>query len=134
MSGQWIVPAATQHKHGEAEFSASWLGIGGGCVTDNCSVTDNTLIQAGTEQDVTKAGKTSYGAWWEIIPEPQTTVSLPVRPGNKIKVTAGLDVHQDRAVDMPFAEREVIDAEHQRSPAPGVGCGADQPQQRRPTG
>jgi hypothetical protein len=87
ISGQWTVPAATQHKHGQAEFSASWLGIGGGCVTDTCSVTDNTLIQAGTEQDVTKAGKASYGAWWEIIPEPQTTVSLPVRPGNKIKVT-----------------------------------------------
>ena len=87
VSGQWTVPAATQHKAGEAEFSASWLGIGGGCVTDTCSVTDNTLIQAGTEQDVSKAGKASYGAWWEIIPEPQTTVSLPVRPGNKIKVT-----------------------------------------------
>ncbi len=87
VSGQWTVPTATQHKPGEAEFSASWTGIGGGCVTDNCQVADNTLIQAGTEQDVSKAGKASYGAWWEIIPEPQTRVSLPVSPGNKIKVT-----------------------------------------------
>lgn len=86
VSGQWTVPAATQHKPGQAEYSASWTGIGGGCVTDNCSVTDNTLIQAGTEQDVSKTGKASYSAWWEIIPEPQTTVSLPVSPGNKIKV------------------------------------------------
>jgi Peptidase A4 family len=87
ISGEWTVPAATQRKHGQAEYSASWVGIGGGCVTDNCQVTDNTLIQAGTEQDVAKAGKASYGAWWEIIPEPQTKVSLPVRPGNKIKVS-----------------------------------------------
>jgi hypothetical protein len=87
VSGQWTVPTATQHKRGQAGHSASWVGIGGGCVTDNCQVTDNTLIQAGTEQDVSKAGKGSYGAWWEIIPEPQTTVSLPVSPGNKIKVT-----------------------------------------------
>ena len=28
ISGQWTVPAATQHKPGQAEFSASWLGIG----------------------------------------------------------------------------------------------------------
>jgi Peptidase A4 family len=90
VSGEWTVPAATQHKHGQAEFSASWVGIGGGCVTDNCQVTDNTLIQAGTEQDVSTAGRASYRAWWEIIPEPQTTVSLPVRPGNKIKVSIAL--------------------------------------------
>lgn len=88
IGGEWTVPAATQqHEHGQAEYSASWVGIGGGCVTDSCQVTDNTLIQAGTEQDVSTAGKASYGAWWEIIPEPQTTVSLPVSPGNKIKVS-----------------------------------------------
>jgi peptidase A4-like protein len=87
ISGEWIVPTARQHKPGRAEHSATWVGIGGGCVTDNCQVTDNTLIQAGTEQDVSKAGKASYSAWWEIIPEPQTAVSLPVRPGNKVKVS-----------------------------------------------
>ena len=30
VSGTWTVPTATQHTPGEAEFSASWLGIGGG--------------------------------------------------------------------------------------------------------
>jgi hypothetical protein len=87
VSGEWTVPAATQHTKGQAEDSASWVGIGGGCVTDNCSVTDNTLIQAGTEQDVAASGQASYDAWWEIIPEPETQVSLPVGAGNKIKVT-----------------------------------------------
>jgi hypothetical protein len=87
VSGEWTVPTATQHTKGQAEDSASWIGIGGGCVTDNCSVTDNTLIQAGTEQDVSASGQASYDAWWEIIPETETQVSLPVRAGNKIKVT-----------------------------------------------
>ena len=63
VSGQWTVPTATPQTKGQAEYSATWAGIGGGCVTADCSVTDNTLIQAGTEQDVSKAGKASYGAW-----------------------------------------------------------------------
>jgi hypothetical protein len=87
IAGEWTVPTATQHTSGEAEDSATWVGIGGGCVTDNCEVTDNTLIQAGTEQDVSSTGQASYDAWWEIIPEPETEVSLPVSPGNKIYVS-----------------------------------------------
>jgi hypothetical protein len=87
VSGEWTVPTATLHNSSDTEEdSATWVGIGGGCVDDACDVTDNTLIQAGTEQDVTSTG-TSYDAWWEIIPEPETEVSLPVAPGNKIKVT-----------------------------------------------
>lgn len=87
VSAEWTVPAATQHTPGQAEDSATWIGIGGGCVTDNCTVTDNTLIQAGTEQDVSASGQASYDAWWEIIPEPQTQVSLPVQAGDTVKVT-----------------------------------------------
>jgi hypothetical protein len=87
ITGEWTVPAATQHTAGQAEDSASWIGIGGGCVTDNCDVTDNTLIQAGTEQDVSATGQASYDAWWEIIPETETEVSLPVTAGNKIYVS-----------------------------------------------
>jgi hypothetical protein len=87
ISGEWVVPKATQHTKGQAEDSASWVGIGGGCVNDNCSVTDNTLIQAGTEQNVSKSGAASYGTWWEIIPQPQTSTSLAVEPGQTVKVT-----------------------------------------------
>jgi hypothetical protein len=87
ITGQWTVPTATQHTAGQAEDSASWIGIGGGCVTANCDVTDSTLIQAGTEQDVSSTGQASYDAWWEIIPEPETEVSLPVSPGNKVYVS-----------------------------------------------
>jgi len=87
ISGEWTVPTATAHTAGQAEDSASWVGIGGGCVTDDCAVTDNTLIQAGTEQDVSASGQASYGAWWEIIPETETAVSLPVHAGDTIQVT-----------------------------------------------
>ena len=87
ITGTWTVPTATQAKAGEAESSATWVGIGGGCLESSCAVTDETLIQAGTEQDVDASGKASYSAWYELIPVPSTAVSLPVAPGNKITVT-----------------------------------------------
>jgi hypothetical protein len=87
VTGEWRVPKASLHSSSDSEEdSATWVGIGGGCVEDSCTVTDNTLIQAGTEQDATSTGS-SYDAWWEIIPEPETEVSLPVKAGNLIKVT-----------------------------------------------
>jgi len=85
VAGTWTVPTATAHKAGENEYSSSWSGIGGGCVTADCSVTDSTLIQTGTEQDVNSKGRASYSAWWELIPAPSITISgFPVRAGDKI--------------------------------------------------
>src|SRR2546423_759449 len=74
ISGDWTVPTASRHK-AEAEFSSTWVGIGGGCIDAGCTVGDNTLIQTGTEQDVASNGKASYSAWWEIIPAPSITIS-----------------------------------------------------------
>jgi hypothetical protein len=90
VSGTWTVPTATQAVSGQAESSATWVGIGGGCITLNCLVVDQTLIQAGTEQDVDSGGRASYWAWWELIPEPSTRISMNVSPGNRIHV----DVNQ----------------------------------------
>lgn len=86
ISGTWVVPTATQHTPGQAEYSSTWVGIGGGCVDSGCTVTDSTLIQAGTEQDVDSSGHASYSAWWEIIPAPSLTVSLPVSAGQTVHV------------------------------------------------
>jgi hypothetical protein len=45
---------------------------------------------------------------------------------------AGLDVDQDGAIDVPLAQREIIDAQHQRGLVLRIGGGADEPHQRRP--
>jgi hypothetical protein len=88
VSGTWVVPTATSHKSGENEYSSSWVGIGGGCITADCSVTDGTLIQAGTEQDVNSKGHASYSEWWELIPAPSVTISgLQVRAGDQMFVS-----------------------------------------------
>ena len=87
ISGTWTVPKVSQHTPNEAEYSSAWTGIGGGCLDAGCTVTDNTLIQAGTEQDVSSTGTPSYSAWWEIIPQPSTPVTLAIAPGNRIHVT-----------------------------------------------
>jgi hypothetical protein len=85
VSADWTVPRASAHRHGEAEFSSTWVGVGGGCVDAGCAVTDPTLIQTGTEQDVDASGHASYSAWWEIIPLPSITIStVHVRPGDRI--------------------------------------------------
>ena len=85
ISGSWTVPTATQHTAGQAENSADWIGIGGGCVDAGCTVGDQTLIQTGTEQDVSATGQASYDAWWEIIPVPETIFpNLAVHPGDRM--------------------------------------------------
>jgi hypothetical protein len=81
ITGDWTVPTATQHTKGEDEYSSTWIGIGGGCVDSSCLVGDPTLIQTGTEQDVV-GGAAQYSAWWEIIPGPSISISMPVAPGD----------------------------------------------------
>ena len=81
IAGDWTVPTATQHAAGD-ESSSDWIGIGGGCVDAGCTVGDNTLIQTGTEQDVS-SGSASYGAWWELIPGPSIAITnMTVQPGD----------------------------------------------------
>ncbi len=85
ISAYWTVPTATQHTKSQAEASSDWIGIGGGCVDAGCSVTDQTLIQTGTEQDVSATGQASYSAWWEIIPAPSFPISnMTVNPGDRM--------------------------------------------------
>jgi hypothetical protein len=83
ITGDWVVPTATQHTAGQAENSSDWIGIGGGCVDAACTVGDNTLIQTGTEQDVDANGTASYGAWWEVIPGPSIEITnMTIKPGD----------------------------------------------------
>lgn len=88
ISGQWVVPTASQHTRGQAEDSATWLGIGGGCVDAGCAVTDPTLIQTGTEQNVAADGSTTYDAWFELIPAPELVVTnVTIHPGDTVRAS-----------------------------------------------
>jgi hypothetical protein len=85
ITGNWTVPTATQHTSGQAEDSADWIGIGGGCVDSGCDATDSTLIQTGTEQDVSSTGAASYDAWYELVPAPEIEISnMTVDPGDQM--------------------------------------------------
>jgi len=61
----------------EAEYSSSWVGIGGYCENAGCTAADNTLIQLGTEHDVSSRGATQYYAWVEMLPNYPIVISSP---------------------------------------------------------
>jgi hypothetical protein len=83
VSGKWIVPAVSQQTPGQSENTSTWIGIGGNVLNPLMPVGDPTLIQTGTEQDVAANGTTSYSAWWEILPEPETPIpAMKVQPGD----------------------------------------------------
>jgi hypothetical protein len=83
ITGNWVVPRATPHTKQQAEASSDWIGIGGGCIDAGCTATDSTLIQTGTEQDVSASGAPSYSAWYELVPAPSLTISsITVHPGD----------------------------------------------------
>jgi len=86
IAATWIVPTATPHRPGEAEYSSSWIGIGGGCLDTACTLTDVTLIQAGVGHDMDAAGNADYYAWWETVPAPLVRTTLPVSAGDRVAV------------------------------------------------
>jgi hypothetical protein len=79
----WVVPAVSYgpstDSTASAQYSASWVGIGGFCENSVCFRADKTLIQLGTEQDVAPDGTTQYYAWYEMLPQPENP--LPARYG-----------------------------------------------------
>jgi Peptidase A4 family len=88
IQGTWTVPTIAASSTNTA--SATWLGIGGGCVDPpSCLVTEPTLIQAGTEEDNT-SGTQSYSAWWEALPAPSEPLSGgPISSGGSYDVAPG---------------------------------------------
>jgi len=83
--GNWVVPGVTNEDHPQsAVYSSSWLGIGGSCSNTQCTSSDHSLIQLGTEQDVLSDGTTNYFAWYEILPANGAIIPEPVQPGDAI--------------------------------------------------
>ena len=86
--GNWVVPGITNEEDPQlAEYSTSWVGIGGGCQNALCTSSDQTLIQLGTEQDVHADGTTDYFAWYELLPQDAITIPNPVQPGDAISAS-----------------------------------------------
>ena len=94
----WVVPAVKYGSSNDTtssnEYSANWVGIGGFCENVLCTLGDNTLIQLGTEQDVSPSGEPNYYAWYEVLPRAETPLGpgYPVHP--KDTITASLSCNQ----------------------------------------
>jgi hypothetical protein len=85
----WVVPMVAYGQSTDTtsstQYSANWVGIGGFCTNQLCTRGDHTLIQLGTEQDVSASGTRNYYAWYEVLPQAETPVdptSYPVSPGD----------------------------------------------------
>jgi hypothetical protein len=85
----WKVPSVNYGSSTDStssnEYSANWVGIGGFCENRLCTRGDRTLIQLGTEQDVSPSGATQYSAWYEMLSKAEIPIeTLPVNPGDQI--------------------------------------------------
>ena len=76
--GSWILQSV-QPSTG-SKYSSQWIGIGG------LFKGDKSLIQTGTESNSAN-GKTSYGVWWETLPNAETPISESVSPGDVISAS-----------------------------------------------
>jgi hypothetical protein len=88
----WTVPTVTYGPSTDTtssnQYSANWVGIGGFCENRVCFRADKTLIQLGTEQDVSSTGATQYYAWYEMLPAAETPITtLTINPGDMITAT-----------------------------------------------
>ncbi|MDB5188292.1 MAG: hypothetical protein JWO50_812 [Candidatus Kaiserbacteria bacterium] len=76
VSGTWTIPAVPVSS--QTSGDATWVGIGG--------VSNQDLIQAGTDAIVAD-GSLTYEAWYEMIPDAQIFVPLPIAAGDSVSVT-----------------------------------------------
>lgn len=84
----WVVPSVTASPGPSPGYSSSWVGIGGFLLNSRGNHIDKTLIQLGTEQDVSSNGATAYSAWYETLPNPEQVITgFAVNPGDTIEAT-----------------------------------------------
>jgi hypothetical protein len=76
VKGQWVVPALTCVAGAPAATSSAWVGMDG--FTDG-----STVEQIGTQHTCTD-GVASYSAFYQMYPNPPTTVGLAVKPGDRV--------------------------------------------------
>jgi hypothetical protein len=76
VTASWVVPSVSATR--KATYSSNWVGIDG--------FNDSNLIQTGTESDYF-SGSAHYNAWWEILPAPETRISMTVSPGDHMSAS-----------------------------------------------
>jgi hypothetical protein len=100
VNGSWTVPQV--QPSGNDTFSGVWVGIGG--------YGEETLIQAGTEQEYVN-GRSTYYAWYELLPDYLVRVpSLHVRAGDTI--TASISLVDENASTWSIEINDVTRGEH----------------------
>jgi Peptidase A4 family len=80
---------------------STWLGIGG----INGS---GTLLQAGTEEDLSPDGCATYGVWYELLPAGAVGVTIPngVSPGDVINISiVETDLNHDWSITLTDTSR-----------------------------
>jgi len=79
INASWVVP--TVNVSAGAGYSSLWIGIGGQL--------EKTLIQVGTEQDVTNR-QDAYYAWYELLPNYAVVLNITVSPGDMMFASISL--------------------------------------------
>lgn len=87
VSAVWEVAAPSTHTPGEFESALAYVSLGGGCVTYDCRVQDDTRLMVGTESNVDYLGVVTYRAWFDGSPTGATDVELLLNAGDKVRGT-----------------------------------------------
>ena len=82
-SGAWTVPKV-RCAAGRKRYSGVWAGLGG------FSTDSPSLEQIGTMQNCTASGKSSYWAWYELVPADIVRLKMKVRPGDKLSASVSV--------------------------------------------
>jgi hypothetical protein len=85
VSGAWTQPKAQCGTTGESQYSAFWVGLGGG---GNGS---QALEQIGTQADCSADGSASYYAWYELVPAGAVRLNLQISAGDRIWARTAVD-------------------------------------------
>jgi Peptidase A4 family len=83
VSGAWVQPAALCMP-GSPTFSAFWVGLGGD------GPTSQALEQVGTQANCAANGRVTYSLFYELVPAPPVTITLPLKAGDGVAASVAV--------------------------------------------
>jgi hypothetical protein len=84
VTGTWTQSRVTCSATDANAASAVWVGLGG------YDLESQALEQIGTDADCDPAGKPTYYAWYELVPEPVVNLWIKIRPGDTITTSVNV--------------------------------------------